>query len=172
MSQLLSFASYLMLTKFSGCQRVREGKAGLPGPCPSEVITVCLKATALPDWRQGPWSVNVAPDFILENGFFTLDYSFEEICYSQLVKLTFPDSLFWRVGMKGTLRNCFHVVRASLELHLQEGCFDSFTPTSQEGTSRLAGRFSSQLCLGLALMSYQRWAPRQDEQGNEAMAGK
>lgn len=33
----------------------------------------------------------VAPEVITENGIFILGYSFEEICYSQLVKIIFPD---------------------------------------------------------------------------------
>lgn len=44
---------------------------------------------------------------IVENGIFTLGRSFEEVGYSQLMKLILPDSLFvWRMGVKGMSRNC------------------------------------------------------------------
>lgn len=49
MSQLLSLASYLMLTQcqmFSECQQLSEQEAGLPFPYPREVITVSLKSSS------------------------------------------------------------------------------------------------------------------------------
>lgn len=72
----------------------------------------------------------------VENGIFILGYSFEEICYSQLVKIIFPAIFGVCVGGGAVRwRKCLELVslcKAPLERHLQKDCLDCFTAPSQE----------------------------------------
>lgn len=97
----------------------------------------------------------------VEKGIFILGCSFEEICYSQLVKIIFPAIFGVCVGGGAVRwRKCLELVslcKAPLERHLQEAAWTVLPPLPKKSVSPPACRPSGQLCLALGLMSW-RWA--------------
>lgn len=107
----------------------------------------------------------VAPEVIIEDGIFILGYSFEEIRYSQRVKIIFLDFFEGQSGVEGMSRNC----SISSKLLAPAGGLFWLSPLPplhsppsihtyihthtlpKESRSHLACRLSGQLCLALGL---------------------